>query len=173
MAQKAAKSLAVRNTATLSKLHLISISIHGLFLLLRLLIFRNLSARASAVYVALSFPAALIEFWFERNSRPKYNPAGDLTGAGDDLDARGTTEYLFDVMYWTWGTIALAAVFGDKAWWMWIVVPTYSLFAGYKAATGVRDMMGGLAGSPGSADEPQSNRQKKMEKRDGQKMQYR
>ena len=68
-------------------------------------------------------------------------------------------------------------VFGDMAWWLWIVVPLYSLWLGYSTFMGVRK--GGLPGMPGpaSAEEfaaagDESKRQKKMEKR-GQRVKYR
>jgi hypothetical protein len=70
-------------------------------------------------------------------------------------------------------------VFGDKAWWGWIVVPLYSGYLAFSMVMGLKK--GGLPGMPamgggsdadadmGGAD---SKRQKKLEKR-GQKVKYR
>lgn len=173
--QKATKQLATRNASSLRLLHTLSLSIHSLFLLLRLLIFRTLTLRSFALYLTLSAPALLIEFWLERNSRPTYNASGDLVRAGDDLDAKGMTEYLFDVMYWTWGNVVLVALFGNKAWWLWGAVPLYSAWAAWKAVGGVKSAMGGLAGAgnEGGEAQGQSKRQAKMEKKGGQRVQYR
>jgi len=78
--------------------------------------------------VLLSAPALLIEFWFEKGSRPTYAPItegfnagpGELKRSGEDLDAKGLTEFLWDVLYWTWGCLALAGIVGDRAWSLWV-----------------------------------------------------
>lgn len=56
---------------------------------------------------------------FERNSRPKYN-GKELKSAGDDLEAKGLTEWMWDVVYWTWGCVVLAALVGDWAWYLYV-----------------------------------------------------
>jgi len=115
MAQKAAKQLAVRNAAVLRRLHLMSLGVNGLFILLRFILFRSSATRSTyLLYLSLSVPAFAIELWFERNSRPTYTTNGDLKRAGDDLEAKGLTDYMSDVLYWTWITTAAAAVFGDS-----------------------------------------------------------
>lgn len=56
-----------------------------------------------------------------------------------------------------------------------MTVPTYSVYLAYTTFTGARQGMAGLAG-PGAAEEgvtTQSKRQSKLEKRGGQRMQYR
>jgi hypothetical protein len=83
---------------------------------------------------------------------------------------------MFDVLYWSWGTIIVASFVGDKGWWMWLVIPLYSVYLGYTTFAGVRQGMTGMAGqgpegAGGSA--ATSNRQKKLEKRGGPKVQYR
>jgi len=87
------------------------------------------------------------------------------------------TEYMWDVLYWSWGCIAVASVFGDKAWWLWIVIPVYSAWLAYTTFGSVRQGMAGLAGQAtegGAVGEGTgSKRQRKMEKRGGQRVQYR
>lgn len=113
--------------------------------------------------------------YFELNARPRLDAAGNITRAGDDLDARGLTEFFFDVVYWTWATVLAAALVGDRAWWMWAAIPLYSAYAAFRAFGGVRDSLGAMAGAGAdpARDTAQSNRQKKMEKRGGQRVAYR
>ncbi|KAI9723309.1 MAG: hypothetical protein M1812_001192 [Candelaria pacifica] len=181
MAQKAAKQTARRNASILNRAHLITFGIHTLFIVLRLLIFQSSATRTTYVlYILLSSPSLFIEFWFERIGRPTYNNQGtsaaELRKSGEDLEAKGLTEYMWDVLYWTWGCVAVAALFGDKAWYMWLVIPIYSAWLAYTTFGGMRQGMAGLAGTengvqPGA--QGGSNRQKKLEKRGGQKVQYR
>ena len=66
-------------------------------------------------------PALIIEFWLERIGRPSYVPqTTELRRSGEDLEAKGLTEYMWDVLYWSWGCVAVAAVLGDRAWWLWV-----------------------------------------------------
>lgn len=128
------------------------------------------------LYCLLSLPAFIIEFWFERIGRPVTTPNGELKMSGEDLEAKGLTDYMWDVLYWTWGCTITAAIFGNKAWYGWIVVPLYSVWLAWTTFGGLKEGMAGMAGrnsSGGTANGSTSNRQKKMEKRGGQKMQYR
>ncbi|KAL8751924.1 MAG: hypothetical protein Q9184_005901 [Pyrenodesmia sp. 2 TL-2023] len=175
MAQKAAKHQAARNTSILKRTHLISLAINALFILLRLVFFRTSYIRTTFIlYGLLSAPALVIEFWFERIGRPVNAPNGELKKAGEDLEAKGLTEYMWDVLYWTWGCAVVAGLFGDKAWWGYLVVPIYSLWLAWTTFGGMKDGILGMAGgggTGGAASVVTSNRQKKLEKRSGQKMQ--
>lgn len=114
-----------------------------------------------------------IEFYLERLGRPTYNSDGSLHRAGEDLEAKGLTEYMWDVLYWTWGCIGVVSVFGDKAWWLWAAVPLYSAWLAWTTFTGVKEGFAGMQGGGDGPIEGGSKRQKKMEKRGGQKVQYR
>jgi len=144
---------------------------------MRILVFRSSLARSSIVkYVLFSAPALLVEYWLESIGRPKYGAQSEVIKAGEDLEAKGLTEYLWDVLYWTWFCVALSGIFGDKAWWLWTIIPAYSAYAGYTTFVSARQGYSGLAG--GAADGSgsstgQSKRQQKMEKRGGRKVQYR
>ncbi|MCJ1315286.1 hypothetical protein MMC15_000603 [Xylographa vitiligo] len=177
MAQKAAKQQAARNTAILKRIHLLSLVFNTLFLLLRFLLFRSSSTRATfLLWTILSIPAFAIEFWFERIGRPTSGANGEVKNSGQDLEAKGLTEYMFDVLYWSWGTTFLASVFGDRAWWLWAAIPLYSAWLAYSTFGSVRQGMVGLSGQGPEGETPNgatSNRQRKMEKRGGQKVQYR
>ncbi|RMZ90106.1 hypothetical protein DV736_g2668, partial [Chaetothyriales sp. CBS 134916] len=170
MAQKAAKSLAARNTARLNQTHLISLILYSLFLVVALTLRRgSLSLQA---YAVLTTPALLIEFYLDRLARPAYNADGSLRRPGDDLGAAGVTEFLWDVLYWTWITVIAAAVFGNRAWWLYLVVPGYAIYAAVTTVSGLKGMLGGIGGAAGDGGQAQSKRQKKMEARGGQKLRY-
>lgn len=65
-------------------------------------------------------------------------------------------------------------VFGDRAWWLWIVVPLYSIWLAWTTFMGMKSGLAGMGGA-GEADGmvAESKRQKKLEKRGGQRVQYR
>jgi hypothetical protein len=169
--QKATKTLAASNTSRLNQTLYLTLFTHTLFWLLRLLIFRNLSRRSLILYLLLSSPQLLIQFLFERQSRPTFTPDGSLKRAGEDLEAKGLTEYMWDVVYWTYGVVFFAAVTGDWAWWLWAVIPVYSVYAAW---TTYRGMTGGGYTDAAGVPQPEaaSKRSQKMEKRGG-KVAYR
>jgi hypothetical protein len=170
--QKAAKSLAVRNAATLTRTHLISLTLNTLFIVLRFF----LLSRSLKPYLLLSAPALALEFYLDRLGRPSYAADGSLRRAGEDLDAKGLTEFMWDIVYWTWINIVLVIIFGNRAWWLYLVVPGYSVYLAATMVGGMKGMLGVMGGAGGdgtAAPEAESKRQKKMEKRGGQKVAYR
>jgi hypothetical protein len=96
--------------------------VHLFFWFFRALFFRSsFSRRSLLLYILFSGPSLLIQFWFEKIGRPAYGTEpGDLRKSGEDLDAQGLTEFLWDILYWTYGCIAFVAVLGDKAWWLYV-----------------------------------------------------
>lgn len=179
--QKAAKTLATRNTSLLNRTHLTTLSLHLIYLLLHFLFNRP---RSLTLYLIFTTPTLAIEFYLERLGRPRYKTPGagagggsTLRSAGEDLDAPGLTEYFWDVMYWTWGCMGAVCVFGDRAWWLWVIVPLYSAWLLYSTFAGLKGGMAGMAGLGEGAtggEGTESKRQKKMEKRGGaQRVRYR
>ncbi|KAJ5238446.1 hypothetical protein N7468_003065 [Penicillium chermesinum] len=165
MAQKAAKTLATRNAATLSRTHLISAALHILFLILHFVFGRPRSLKP---YFFLAVPTLAIEYYLDLVGRPKFNPDGSLRTAGEDLNATGLTEYMWDVLYWTHGCIFAACVFNDRAWWLWIVIPFYSVYLAYTTVMGVKKGFAGMGGGSAESDArqgPKSKTQMKKEKR--------
>lgn len=157
-------------------MHLISLGNNLFFLLLRLLIFRAQYTRNTLIlYVLLSAPALAIEFWLEKIGRPTYTENGELRRPGEDLEAKGLTEFMWDVLYWTWACIAAAAMMGNKAWWMYAVVPMYSMWTASTMIMNMREGMAGMTGQGQNSGEGagESKRQKKLEKRGGQRVQQR
>ena len=146
---------------------------------MRLLVSRSTYTRNTLLlWVLLSSPAWIIEVWLEKIARPTYAENGELKRSGEDLEAKGLTDYMWDVIYWTWACIAAAAMVGNKAWWMYAVVPVYSVWVAASTVLAMRKGMAGMAGQgDGSAQATDagedSRRQKKLEKRGGQKVQYR
>jgi hypothetical protein len=115
--QKAAKQLARANAAALNRTHAISLALHTLFVLYRLLFRRGSWVK----YLVLSLPSIVIELYLEHLGRPKYvSPGGRLKSAGEDLEAKGVTEYMWDIVYVTWGVLGLVGVAGEWAWWLWV-----------------------------------------------------
>lgn len=164
--------MAARNAATLNRTHLISLGVNGLFLLIHFLLFQ----RSIVAWFVLTLPAFIVEFWFERIARPTYVDGGkELKRAGEDLEAKGLTEFLWDLLYWTWGCEILVAFFGNKLWWAYLAVPIYSAYLAFTTFSGARQGLAGLggAGDTGAPAAGQSKRQAKMEKRGGQRVQYR
>lgn len=156
-------------------MHLLSLSINLSFLLIHLL----LSSRSIWAWFILALPSLVIEFWFEHIGRPTFSDNGDLKRAGEDLEAKGLTEWMWDITYWTWVCVVLAALVGNKAWYAWVAVPLYSGWLAFTTFSGARKGLAGMGGQSedaaagGAAAPGQSKRQAKMEKRGGQKMQYR
>jgi len=85
---------------------------------------------------------------------------------------------MWDIVYWSWGNTVLVAIAGNWAWWLYVVVPVYSAWLGWSTYSGVRQGFSGVsAGACGAGEGAggvgQSKRQAKMEKKGGQRMQYR
>lgn len=172
--QKSAKNLAVKNTARLKQTHFITLAIHGVFLFFAFTLRRSLKLTP---YLGLTAPALALEFFLDRSSRPTYDANGSLQKPGDDLDAKGLTEFFWDIIYWTWINLIAVVVFGNYGWWLYLVVPLYAIYAAVTTASGIKGTLSGLAGAGAEGgDAPgggQSKRQQKMEKRGGQKTVYR
>ncbi|KAK2853266.1 hypothetical protein FQN49_005243 [Arthroderma sp. PD_2] len=177
MAQKASKTLAARNTSLLKRTHITTASLHAILLLLHFIFNRPASLLK---YALLTSPTLVIEFYFERLGRPRYDAVnGSLKSPGEDLDAPGLTEYCWDVLYWTWGCMGAACIFGDYGWWLWTIVPLYSIWLAYTTFMGVKKGLPGMGGGMDmgmdeGAGQAESKRQKKLEKRGGaQRVKYR
>jgi len=127
MAQKARKDRAKSNEAALKNLHLGSLIANGLFLLLHFF-FRK---RSLLLWFCLSIPSFFCQLTLEKAGRPQYDSTTKaLKSAGEDLNAPGLTEYMWDIIWVTWACTVLAAFFGNWAWFLWAVVPA---FGAYKA----------------------------------------
>jgi len=166
--QKATKTLAASNTKRLNQTLYTSLAVHGIWWLLRALLFRSSFSRKSLVlYLLLSAPQLLIQLYLERLSRPTFTADGAVKKPGEDLDAKGLTEYMWDVVYWTYACIVMAALLGDYAWFLWAIIPAYSVYAAWGVYAGMRGGYQDAAGVP----QPQaaSKRQAKMEKRVGKR----
>lgn len=173
MAKSAAKQLTTRNTARLKQTHLITLAINSAFILLRFTFRRSLSLKR---YTLLSLPALAIEAYLHILATPSFSPDGDIRSAGSDLNEKGLTEFMWDVVYWTWINLGLVMILGNWAWWLYLVVPGYAVYALVTTFSGVKNMLGGMgaAGADGEGGAAgQSKRQQKMEKRGGQRVAYR
>ncbi|KPI39974.1 uncharacterized protein AB675_11436 [Cyphellophora attinorum] len=171
MAKSAAKQLSTRNTARLNQTHLITAALHTIFLLSRFTFRRSLSLTR---YTLFCLPATLIEAYLHILATPSYDPEGKIRSAGSDLNEKGLTEFMWDVLYWTWINMVLVVLVGNWGWWAYLVVPGYAAYAIVPTVGGIKGMLSGMGGGGvegGAAG--QSKRQQKMEKRGGQRVAYR
>lgn len=163
MAQKAKKDRAKSNAATLTSLHLGSLLVNVAFLLFYI-VFRS---RSLVTYVVMSLPSFLCQFLLERTGRPHYDAqTGVLRTSGEDLAAAGLTEYMFDVVWVTWGVSVLVILFGNKLWFLWTIVPAYGAYKGYGLLGSARQMaamqgMGGGDAGAGAGAAPAPNRRQR------------
>ncbi|PHH82360.1 hypothetical protein CDD82_6262 [Ophiocordyceps australis] len=128
MAQKAKKDLAKHNAATLTRLHQTSLALNLLFLLLR---FTRAPSPSLVAYVVLSIPAFACQYALEATGRPRFDPtSGSLVASGQDLAAPGLTEYMFDVIWVTWGCLFAVVFLGNWGWLLWAVIPAYAIYLG-------------------------------------------
>ncbi|POR39379.1 Uncharacterized protein TPAR_00432 [Tolypocladium paradoxum] len=157
MAQKAKKDQARHNTAALNGLHLTALLVNVVFLLAHFL----LRPRSLLAYGLFSVPAFVCEYVLEVSGRPKYDAATKaLRRPGEDMAARGLTEYMFDVIWVTWACAAVVLLVGNWGWLLWAVIPAYGAYLG-KGLLGMgrqkmAEMQGGAGQNAGAA--PQGNR---------------
>jgi hypothetical protein len=71
----------------------------------------------------LSFATAgWLQYQLESVGTPKFDDKGGVLKTGDDLGQSGFTEYMFDVIYLTWGIQLLVAFTTTYAWWLYLLV---------------------------------------------------
>lgn len=71
----------------------------------------------------LSFATAgWLQYQLESVGTPKFDEKGAVLKSGDDLGQSGLTEYMFDVIYLTWGIQLLVAFTTTYAWWLYLLV---------------------------------------------------
>ncbi|KAM7188679.1 Protein of unknown function (DUF788) domain containing protein [Naviculisporaceae sp. PSN 640] len=161
MAQKARKELAKANIKALNNLHIGS-AIVNFFFLLVVVTFDNRSVLA---WIVLSIPSLICQYVLEKSGRPDIDEhAGVIRSAGEDLSAPGLTEYMWDVVWVTWGVAVLVIFFGDKLWTLWAIVPAYGLYKGV-GLLGAAKQMAGLGSAAAGADDaaaaPAGNRKQR------------
>jgi hypothetical protein len=172
MAKSAAKALAQRNASRLRSTHTTTLTLHIVFLLASQTLRYNLSLKR---YILFTLPALLIEAYLHILAQPTHAPDGTIRSGGSDLAEKGLTEFMWDVVYWTWINMLIVGVVGNWGWWFYGVVPCYAVYCVVGAARGVRGLLGGGAAGGGEGDGAAagSKRQAKMEKRGGQRVAYR
>lgn len=127
MAQKAKKDLAKQNAAALNSLHLCGFVVNAGFLLWHVLV----APRSLVAYGLFSTPAFVCEYVLEASGRPRHDAATKaLRSPGEDMAARGLTEYLFDVIWVTWACAVAVMFAGNWGWALWAVIPAYGAYLG-------------------------------------------
>jgi SRP-independent targeting protein 2/TMEM208 len=141
-----------------------------LFILFQTLLVRP---RSWLLYFIFCSPALAIQSYLHVIGWPEYSHDGFLRRPGQDMDARGLTEYMWDVVYWTWINVPLVLTFGNGAWWLYAVVPAYTIYLAATTVGGLKAMLSppqddGDATATGA----ESKRQQKLGKRAQQRMAY-
>ncbi|GAO46938.1 DUF788-domain-containing protein [Saitoella complicata NRRL Y-17804] len=180
MANQANKRLAIQNARIVANHRLFAMGLHGFFILMRLVLrLRAFSTGMLIKYLLTTALSGFLQFTLEKTGRARYNPAGELLSAGQDLNQAGLTEWMWDVIYVCWLGQALAALGINRGFWVLWAVPAYAVFkVGPMAARflGLGNMFGGRGAAAEAQEEAapaMSKRQQKMEKRGGQKIRYR
>jgi SRP-independent targeting protein 2/TMEM208 len=93
------------------------------FIVLRLFLRRSLSSWTLYILYLLSFAlAGFIQFQLESFGHPTFDENGGVIKSGEDLGQAGLTEYMFDILYLTWGIQILVAVTTIHAFWLYLLV---------------------------------------------------
>ena len=66
--------------------------------------------------------AGWLQFQLESVGRPTFDDKGGVIETGSDLGQSGLTEYIFDVLYLTWGIQILVAFTTSYAWFLYLLV---------------------------------------------------
>ncbi|CEP64946.1 Snd2p LALA0_S15e00958g [Lachancea lanzarotensis] len=171
MAGKSSKKQAQANLQALKQLYTILGAV-GALVLLRLVF----SSRRRWFWITLlHIPAAGCVYMLEKNGRPKYDAAGHIVREGMDLNQKGLTEWLFDIVYLSLLADSGLVLFNSlKLWYIFLLVPVYF---GYKIKGFAGPMLGGMnnAKAPApSASAPATTKSKRQEKREkqGDKVRY-
>jgi SRP-independent targeting protein 2/TMEM208 len=125
-ANAAQKKLAASNAATLQTHRYAVLIINALFIVIRLVLRRSSSTLSLYIMYTLTFAlAAWLQLQLESVGRPKFDSKGIVLSSGSDLGQAGLTEYMFDVLYLTWGIQLLVACTTTWAWWLYLVVRSF------------------------------------------------
>ena len=161
--------MASRNTFLLRRNHLASFALYVLLLLIQIVLVRP---RSWLLYFIFCTPQIAIEIYLDMIGRPEYSHDGFLRRPGQDLDARGLTEYMWDVVYWTWINTLLVIIFGNGAWWLYAVVPIYTIYLTVTTVGGLKAMLSPPTDGDATSTGSESKRQQKLGKRAQQRMTY-
>jgi SRP-independent targeting protein 2/TMEM208 len=74
------------------------------------------------MYVLSATLAGWLQYQLEFVGRPTFDDRGGVIKTGDDLGQAGLTEYMFDILYLTWGIQLLVAFTTVYAWWLCLLV---------------------------------------------------
>ncbi|KAK6381715.1 hypothetical protein LTR81_027590 [Elasticomyces elasticus] len=148
-----------------ARTHLISLGSYLFFLLVRIVLF----SRRLLPFALLNPPAWAIEFWFERTGRPVYTETAkgkELQKAGEALDAKGLTKWMWDVVYRSWSNTVLTAPLGNWAWWLLrcsaTVLSVASVFTYFRVRSGFSGMSAGAGGEGSGGAAARSKRQAEL-----------
>ncbi|KZP24601.1 putative opsin [Athelia psychrophila] len=173
MANASQKRIASQNEKTVKTLQLGMILPTLLHFLLRLLFRRSSlppSKTSLAVYILAYIPTFFLTRYLENIGTVKRDASGTLISSGEDLAQGGITEWCFDIIYVTWACQIGSGAFGNKVWYLWLVIPAYGGFMLWTKFISPMVLGRSSSGAAAAADgaEPKetvSKRQEKLKKR--------
>lgn len=166
MASSSQKKIASANKQKLNEIHGITAAV--LTLCFSIVWFFNRPANLKPFFL-FQIPLAVSQYVIEQSCRPKYkyDPVGGydkIVSAGHDMNQSGLTEYLLDIIYFTWLLDILVVIIGsNKMFYLFLVVPGYAAFKVKGLVSGFFPAKGPEA--PREEEKPgKSKRQQKLEK---------
>lgn len=131
MASSSLKKTASSNTTKLNQLHQISA---GVIVLTTIFVASLRRPGNFYPFVLFQIPLLGCEWFLESIGRPTYkydlvNQYNKLVKAGQDLNQSGLTEYLFDIIYFTWILDILLIIIGRNfIWYLWLIIPSFVVY---------------------------------------------
>ena len=74
------------------------------------------------MYIFSTALAGWIQLQLESMGRPRFDTKGGVLKTGEDLGQAGITEYMFDILYLTWGIQVFVAFTTIYAFWLYLLV---------------------------------------------------
>jgi hypothetical protein len=122
-ANAAQKKLAASNAHTLRTHRYAFLAVNLIFMVFRLVLRRASSTWTLYIMYFLSAGlAGWLQFQLESVGRPVYDERGQVVSSGSNLGQAGLTEYMFDVLYLTWGIQLLVSFTTTYAWSLYLLV---------------------------------------------------
>jgi len=180
MANASAKRIASQNEIAIRNLQLGMIISNVLYFIIRLLHpSRSFPPSLSqlTIYILTFLPSLFLAQHLRTTGRPRRDPVtGTLISSGEDLDARGVTEWCWDVIYVTWACQVGSALLGEWFWFGYLSIPAFACWKLYTKVIGPMFLGRGgpqntdstevVGEDKGTSSEGLSKRQQKMQKRE-------
>ncbi|CAG8505133.1 869_t:CDS:2 [Paraglomus occultum] len=160
MAGQADKKLARENAKTLNNLFYQFLIFNIIYILVRIFYFYPTFTTWVAVkYFTTTGITLYLGYQLLQFGTPRYQN-GVLISPGNDLAAKGLTEYMFDVIYVTW-CIHMLSIVWEGAWWFYLIIPGYAIYKAWDVL--FRPYFGANANETPGLSKRQQKRQQRQE----------